>query len=61
MITSGSTHYGGGYAQGLSRGGYPLYCGDAARSIIRDICGLLEQELAKGAKVFFYLLPSQPR
>ena len=32
---------------------YPLYCGDKARRIIPSIQTLLEQELAKGSRVFF--------
>lgn len=39
--------------RGFLEQGYPLYCGDAARSIIPNIRRLLEQELAKGGKVFF--------
>ena len=33
--------------------GYPLYCGASARRIIPNVQGLLERELAQGARVFF--------
>ncbi len=33
--------------------GHPLYAGDKARSIIPNARGLLERELASGARVFF--------
>ncbi len=33
--------------------GHPLYAGDKARSIIPNVQGLLERELASGARVFF--------
>ncbi len=39
--------------RGFLEEGYPLYCGEKARNIIPDIQGLLEQELARGAKVFY--------
>jgi len=39
--------------RGFLEEGYPLYCGAKARQIIPNIQGLLEQELAQGAKVFF--------
>ncbi len=39
--------------RGFLEEGYPLYCGARARRIIPNIQGLLERELAQGAKVFF--------
>lgn len=39
--------------RGFLEEGYPLYCGASARRIIPNIQGLLERELAQGAKVFF--------
>jgi nicotinamidase/pyrazinamidase len=39
--------------RGFLESGYPLYCGQKARNIIPNIKGLLEQELARGARVFF--------
>ena len=39
--------------RGFLEEGYPLYCGAKARRIIPNIQGLLERELAQGAKVFF--------
>jgi len=39
--------------RGFLEEGYPLYAGDKARQIIPNIQGLLEQELAQGAKLFF--------
>jgi nicotinamidase/pyrazinamidase len=39
--------------RGFLEEGYPLYCGQKARSIIPNIKGLLEKELARGARVFF--------
>ena len=33
--------------------GYPLYCGARARDIIPPVQRLLEQELARGSKIFF--------
>ena len=39
--------------QGFLEEGYPLYCGARARRIIPNIQGLLEQELAQDARVFF--------
>ena len=39
--------------RGFLEEGYPLYCGAEARRIIPKVQGLLEQELARGAKVFF--------
>ena len=39
--------------RGFLEEGYPLYCGARARHIIPTIQKLLEQELAKGSKVFY--------
>jgi nicotinate phosphoribosyltransferase len=39
--------------RGFFAKGYPLYCGDAARRIIPNIRKLLEQESAKGSRIFF--------
>ncbi len=39
--------------KGFLEEGYPLYCGEQARRIIPNIRELLQQELAKGSKVFF--------
>jgi len=39
--------------RGFLEEGYPLYCGAKSRDIIPNIQGLLERELAQGAKVFF--------
>jgi nicotinate phosphoribosyltransferase len=39
--------------RGFLEEGYPLYCGARARRIIPNIRGLLERELAQGAKIFF--------
>ncbi len=39
--------------KGFLEEGYPLYIGAKARSIIPNIQGLLEQELAQGSKLFF--------
>ena len=39
--------------RGFLEEGYPLYCGGKARGIIPNVQGLLEQELARGSKVFF--------
>jgi len=39
--------------RGFLEEGYPLYCGDKARRIIPSVQSLLEQELARGSKVFF--------
>jgi len=39
--------------RGFFEEGYPLYCGQAGRSIIPNIQRLLEQGIAEGAKVFF--------
>jgi len=39
--------------RGFLEEGYPLYCGAEARRIIPNVQSLLEQELARGAKVFF--------
>jgi len=39
--------------RGFLEEGYPLYCGDKARRIIPGMQSLLEQELARGSKVFF--------
>lgn len=40
--------------RGFLEKGYPLYCGDNARSIIPNVKQLLEQELDRGSKVFFF-------
>lgn len=39
--------------RGFLEEGYPLYCGEAARRIIPNIQRLLEQEIARGSKVFY--------
>jgi nicotinate phosphoribosyltransferase len=39
--------------RGFLEEGYPLYCGERARRIIPNIQRLLEEELAKGSKIFF--------
>ncbi len=39
--------------RGFCEEGHPLYCGPASRQIIPNIRQLLEQELAKGSKIFF--------
>jgi nicotinamidase/pyrazinamidase len=39
--------------RGFLEEGHPLYIGEKPRNIIPNIQGLLEQELARGAKVFF--------
>jgi len=39
--------------RGFLEEGYPLYCGAKARRIIPNIQGLLEQEISRGAKIFF--------
>ena len=39
--------------RGFLEEGYPLYIGEEARSIIPNIQGLLEKEIARGSKVFF--------
>ena len=39
--------------RGFMEEGYPLYCGARARRIIPKIQKLLEQELAKGSKIFY--------
>ncbi len=39
--------------RGFLEEGYPLYIGARARGIIPDIQNLLEQELARGSKIFF--------
>jgi nicotinate phosphoribosyltransferase len=39
--------------RGFLEEGYPLYCGERARRIIPNVQRLLEQEIAKGSKVFF--------
>lgn len=39
--------------RGFLEEGNPLYCGDRARRIIPKVKGLLERELADGAKLFF--------
>ena len=39
--------------RGFLERGYPLYCGSKARGIIPNIQKLLEQELGRGAKLFY--------
>jgi len=39
--------------RGFLEAGHPLYCGNRARRIIPKVQSLLEQELARGSKVFF--------
>jgi nicotinate phosphoribosyltransferase len=39
--------------RGFLEEGYPLYCGDRARRIIPAVQRLLEEEIAKGSKIFF--------
>jgi len=39
--------------RGFLEKGYPLYCGDKARHIIPNIQKVLEEELARGSKVFY--------
>ena len=39
--------------RGFLEEGYPLFCGEKARRITPNIQRLLEQELARGSKVFF--------
>jgi nicotinamidase-related amidase len=39
--------------RGFMEEGYALYCGARARRIIPNIQKLLEQELAKGSKIFY--------
>ncbi len=39
--------------RGFLEKGYPLYCGSKARGIIPNIQKLLEQELGRGAKLFY--------
>ncbi len=39
--------------RGFLEEGHPLYCGDKARRIIPHIQALLDQELARGSRVFF--------
>jgi nicotinamidase-related amidase len=39
--------------RGFCEEGHPLYCGEAARRIIPCIFHLLQEEITKGAKVFF--------
>jgi nicotinamidase-related amidase len=39
--------------RGFLEEGYPLYCGEKVRRIIPNIQRLLEQELARGSRVFF--------
>jgi len=39
--------------RGFLEEGYPLYCGAGARRIIPNVQGLLERELARGARIFF--------
>ena len=39
--------------RGFLEAGYPLYIGEKSRGIIPNIQNLLEQELARGSKVFF--------
>lgn len=40
--------------RGFMERGYPLYCGANARSIIPNVQHLLERELARGSKIFFF-------
>ena len=40
--------------RGFLEKGYPLYCGQNSRSMIPNVQQLLEQELARGSKVFFF-------
>jgi len=49
--------------RGFLEEGYPLYCGAKARRIIPNIQKLLEQELSRGAKIFYVCdrhLPDDP-
>ncbi len=39
--------------RGFLEEGYPLYCGDKARGVIPNVQRLLEQEFARGSKMFF--------
>ena len=39
--------------RGFLEEGHPVYCGARARRIIPNIQGLLKQELAQDARVFF--------
>jgi len=39
--------------RGFLEEGYPLYCGPLSRRIIPNVQKLLEQELAKGSKIFY--------
>jgi len=39
--------------RGFFEEGYPLYCGERARSIIPNVQRLLEQELERGSKIYF--------
>lgn len=39
--------------RGFLEEGYPLYCGAKARNIILNVQKLLEQELSRGAKIFY--------
>lgn len=39
--------------RGFLEKGYPLYCGDKARTIIPNVQALLKRELAQGSKIFF--------
>jgi len=39
--------------RGFLEEGYPLFCGENARSIIPNIQTLLERETARGSKIFF--------
>ena len=39
--------------RGFLEEGYPLYCGDASRRIIPQVQKLLEQESARGSRIFF--------
>ena len=39
--------------RGFMEEGYPLYCGAKARRIIPNVQRLLEDELARGSKIFY--------
>ena len=46
--------------RGFMEKGYNLYCGDDARGIIPRVQALLEQELARGSKVFYICDTHEP-
>ena len=46
--------------RGFCEEGFPLYCGDEVRKIIPKIQKLLEDELRKGAKIFFICDSHEP-